>query len=64
MNRSSSFSHTILSALPRFALLAAMLLTPLAIMQSVQAATGHTIEDNRKLASGAGLVLFVGLQRG
>ena len=64
MTRSSSFSYTILSALPRFALLAAMLLAPLAIIQSVQAGTGYTIEDNRKLASGAGLVLFVGLQRG
>lgn len=64
MTRSSSFTHGLKSALPRFALLAVMLLAPLAIMQSVQAGTGHTIEDNRKIASGAGLVLVVSLQRG
>lgn len=64
MNRSFSFSQGFISALPRFALLAVMLLAPLTVMQSVQAGSGHTIEDNRKLASGAGLVLFVSLQRG
>ena len=52
------------SALPRFALLAAALLAPLLTMQALAAGSGAFIEDSRKLSSGAGIVLVVGLQRG
>ncbi|HRP79036.1 MAG TPA: hypothetical protein PL183_08015 [Aquamicrobium sp.] len=52
------------AALPRFALLAAALLAPLVAMQALAGAPGGFIEDSRKIASGAGIVLVVGLQRG
>jgi hypothetical protein len=40
------------------------LLGPLVAMQSLAAGPDSFIEDSRKLSSGAGLVLVVGLQRG
>lgn len=54
----------IAAALPRFALLMAALFAPLVAMQSVAAGADTVIEDSRKLSSGAGIVLVVGLQRG
>ena len=60
MTRRAAFA----AALPRFALLAMVLLGPLAAMQSLAAGPDSFIEDSRKLSSGAGLVLVVGLQRG
>ena len=52
------------TALPRFALLLCVLFAPFVAMQSVQAGSDAVIEDSRKLSSGAGIVLLVGLQRG
>ena len=60
----TNFGFSLVSAFPRFALLAAMLLAPLMTMHVVQAGADNFIEDGRKLSSGAGLVLVVGLQRG
>jgi len=64
MTRHTNIGFGLICALPRFALLAAMLLAPLAAMHAVQAGADNFIEDGRKLSSGAGLVLVVGLQRG
>ena len=64
MTRRTPFLSSFASALPRFALLAVALLAPLAAMQSVRAGADTFIEDSRKLSSGAGLVLVIGLQRG
>jgi len=58
-----NFGFGLIAALPRFALLATMLLAPVMAMNAVQAGAGSHIEDNRKLSSGAGIVLVVGLQR-
>ncbi len=54
----------IAAALPRFAFLMAALFVPLMALHSVQAGADSFIEDSRKLSSGAGIVLVVGLQRG
>lgn len=48
----------------RFAFLIVALFAPLIAMQSFAAASGGLIEDSRKLSSGAGIVLVVGLRRG
>ena len=48
----------------RFCVLILALFAPLIAMQSLAAGTGGLIEDSRKLSSGAGIVLVVGLQRG
>lgn len=63
MTRHANIGFSLVSALPRFALLAAMLLAPLMAVHAVQAGADNFIEDSRKLSSGAGLVLVVGLQR-
>ena len=64
MTRRTHTRSDIAAALPRFAFLMAALFAPLMAIQSVQAGADSLIEDNRKLASGAGIVLVVGLQRG
>lgn len=48
----------------RFAFLILALFAPLIAMQSFAASAGGLIEDSRRLSSGAGIVLVVGLQRG
>ena len=63
MSRHTSIGFSLISALPRFALLAAMLLAPVAAMHAAQAGADSHIEDSRKFSSGAGLVLVAGLQR-
>lgn len=64
MTRPSRARSDIAAALPRFAFLIAALFAPLVAMQSVAAGADGAIEDSRKLSSGAGIVLVVGLQRG
>ena len=64
MTSRASIHSDIAAALPRFALLLAVLFAPLIAMQSVQAGAETFIEDARTLSSGAGIVLVVGLQRG
>ena len=64
MTSRSALVLGIAAALPRFFLLAFMLFAPFVAMHSVQAASDALIEDSRKLSSGAGLVLVIGLQRG
>lgn len=60
MSRRASF----LSSLAALAVLAAALFAPIATIYSLQAGVGSVIEDSRKMSSGAGLVLVIGLQRG
>lgn len=64
MNPRARTRSDIAAALPRFAFLMAALFAPLMALQSVQAGADSFIEDSRKLSSGAGIVLVVGLQRG
>ena len=64
MTRHPSILRGVAAALPRFALLLGVLFAPFVAMQTVQAGSDVLIEDSRKLSSGAGIVLLVGLQRG
>lgn len=63
MRCNMNFCSGFIAALPRFLLLASILLAPLVAAHTLQAATDNFIEDKSKFASGAGLVLVVGLQR-
>ena len=60
MSRRASF----LSGLAALAVLVAALFAPIATIYSLQAGVESVIEDSRKMSSGAGLVLVIGLQRG
>lgn len=54
----------LLRALPRIALLAAVLFSPLIAMQSVQAGTtARVIESSQRPATGIGLVILTGILR-
>lgn len=58
--------HTMVEALrqgARIGLILAALFAPLAAAQSVDAGYGHRIGELPEMATGAGLVLLIGLQR-
>jgi hypothetical protein len=63
MNRSLTALLGILRFLPRAAMIALLLLSPLLAMPSVHADTGVTIEAPTLKKKGMGLVLLVSLQR-
>jgi hypothetical protein len=63
MNRRPAKISAALRMVTRAALLAAVIVGPLAAVHNVEAGSSSIIESSLKHGSGAGLVLMVGLQR-
>ncbi|TKT81263.1 hypothetical protein [Aquamicrobium sp. LC103] len=63
MTRQSFSLRAFVRALPRIALLVAVLGAPLLAVQKVEAGATSIIEGVHKRSSGAGLVIVVSLQR-